>query len=169
MAPRPRTAQEQHRKAVAAYVAAGGEESVQRVITAIYGVTKKLDQWYGRQLADLGLTQGEWAVVAALAKAGETCLTPSQLADLTNVAPSSMTHRLDKMAERGLIRRSPDEANRTRTLISLTGDGWDLFSEAIRESNVVESDILRGLSGDERADLAGLLERVIEQLDRVEA
>lgn len=154
---------------MAAYVAAGGEESVQRVITAIYGVTKKLDQWYGRQLADLGLTQGEWAVVAALAKAGETCLTPSQLADLTNVAPSSMTHRLDKMAERGLIRRSPDEANRTRTLISLTGDGWDLFSEAIRESNVVESDILRGLSGDERADLAGLLERVIEQLDRVEA
>ena len=169
MAPRPRTAQEQHRKAVAAYVAAGGEESVQRVITAIYGVTKKLDQWYGRQLADLGLTQGEWAVVAALAKAGETCLTPSQLADLTNVAPSSMTHRLDKMAERGLIRRSPDEANRTRTLISLTGDGWDLFSEAIRESNVVESDILRGLTGDERAELAGLLERVIEQLDRVEA
>ena len=169
MATRPRTAQEQHRKAVAAYVAAGGEESVQRVITAIYGVTKKLDQWYGRQLADLGLTQGEWAVVAALAKAGETCLTPSQLADLTNVAPSSMTHRLDKMAERGLIRRSPDEANRTRTLISLTGDGWDLFSEAIRESNVVESDILRGLTGDERAELAGLLERVIEQLDRVEA
>ncbi|ADU49874.1 MarR family winged helix-turn-helix transcriptional regulator [Intrasporangium calvum] len=169
MATRPRTAQEQHRKAVAAYVAAGGEESVQRVITAIYGVTKKLDQWYGRQLADLGLTQGEWAVVAALAKAGETCLTPSQLADLTNVAPSSMTHRLDKMAERGLIRRSPDEANRTRTLISLTGDGWDLFSEAIRESNVVESDILRGLTADERAELAGLLERVIEQLDRVEA
>jgi len=169
VAARLRTAQEQHRKAVAAYVAAGGEESVQRVITAIYGVTKKLDQWYGRQLADLGLTQGEWAVVAALAKAGETCLTPSQLADLTNVAPSSMTHRLDKMAERGLIRRSPDEANRTRTLISLTGDGWDLFSEAIRESNVVESDILRGLTGDERAELAGLLERVIEQLDRVEA
>ncbi|WP_353353892.1 MarR family transcriptional regulator [Intrasporangium sp. DVR] len=169
MPPRPRTAQEQHRKAVAAYVAAGGEESVQRVITGIYGVTKKLDQWYVRQLADLDLTQGEWAVVAALAKAGETCLTPSQLADLTSVAPSSMTHRLDKMAQRGLIERRPDEANRTRTLISLTPEGWDLFSEAIRESNVVESDILRGLSGDERAELAGLLERVIEQLDRVEA
>ena len=65
--------QEQHRKAVAAYVAAGGE-SVQRVITGIYGVTKKLDQWYVRQLADLDLTQGEWAVVAALAKAGEARL-----------------------------------------------------------------------------------------------
>ena len=67
MAARARSAQEQHRKAVAAYVAAGGE-SVQRVITGIYGVTKKLDQWYVRQLADLDLTQGEWAVVAALAR-----------------------------------------------------------------------------------------------------
>ena len=169
MAAQARSAQEQHRKAVAAYVAAGGEESVQRVITAIYGVTKKLDQWYVRQLADLDLTQGEWAVVAALAKAGEATLTPSQLADLTNVAPSSMTHRLDKMSQRGLIERRPDETNRTRTLISLTIDGWDLFSDAIRESNVVESDILRGLSADERGMLAALLERVIEQLDRIEA
>ena len=169
MAARARSAQEQHRKAVAAYVAAGGEESVQRVITGIYGVTKKLDQWYVRQLADLDLTPGEWAVVAALAKAGEARLTPSQLADLTSVAPSSMTHRLDKMAQRGLIQRRPDETNRTRTLISLTSEGWDLFSDAIRESNVVESDILRGLSADERGVLASLLERVIEQLDRVEA
>jgi DNA-binding MarR family transcriptional regulator len=169
MAARARSAQEQHRKAVAAYVAAGGEESVQRVITGIYGVTKKLDQWYVRQLADLDLTQGEWAVVAALAKAGEARLTPSQLADLTSVAPSSMTHRLDKMAQRGLIQRRPDESNRTRTFISLTSEGWDLFSDAIRESNVVESDILRGLSTDERGALASLLERVIGQLDRIEA
>ena len=102
------------------YVAAGGEESVQRVITAVYAVTKKLDQWYARQFADLDLTQGEWAVLAALAKAGDTCLTPSQLADLSNVAPSSMTHRLDKMAGRGLLQRRPDESNRTRTLVSLT-------------------------------------------------
>ena len=169
MAARARSAQEQHRKAVAAYVAAGGEESVQRVITGIYGVTKKLDQWYVRQLADLDLTQGEWAVLAALAKAGEARLTPSQLADLTNVAPSSMTHRLDKMSQRGLIERRPDETNRTRTHISLTSEGWDLFSDAIRESNVVESDILRGLSTEERGLLAALLERVIEQLDRIEA
>src|SRR3954465_5349579 len=129
---------------VATYVAAGGEESVQRVITAVYAVTKKLDQWYVRQFADLDLTQGEWSVLAALARAGDTCLTPSQLADLSNVAPSSMTHRLDKMAGRGLLERRPDESNRTRTLVSLTKDGWALFSAAVRESNVVESDTLRG-------------------------
>ncbi len=169
MATRRGSAQEQHRKAVAAYVAAGGEESVQRVITALYGVTKKLDQWYGRQCADLGLTQGEWAVLAALAKSHESQMTPSQLAELTNVTPSSMTHRIDKMAARGLVRRSPDRTNRTRVHLSLTAQGWDLFSSAIREADVVESDTLRRLSEDDREELARLLEIVIAGLDDIEA
>jgi len=168
MARRGPSAAEQHRRAVAAYVAAGGEESVQRVITAVQGLSKKLDQWYARQLADLDVTAGEWAVVATLAKDGGA-LTPSQLADLTNVAPSSMTHRLDKLVDRGLVERTPDPDNRTRILVRLTDGGWDLFSLAIRGSDVVESDVLQDLADAERAELARLLEVVIARLDDIEA
>jgi DNA-binding MarR family transcriptional regulator len=168
MPARTPSASELHRQAVAAYVAAGADENVQRVITAIGGVSKKLDQWYDRQLADLAVTSGEWSVVAALAKAGEP-LTPSQLADLTNVAPSSMTHRLDKLAERGLLERAPDQANRTRVFVELTDEGWELFTVSIRGSNVVESDVLSSLSDAERGELARLLEAVIARLDAVEA
>jgi DNA-binding MarR family transcriptional regulator len=100
---------------------------------------------------------------------GEHGLSPSVLADAANVAPSSMTHRLDKMAGRGLLQRRPDESNRTRTLVSLTTDGWALFSAAVRESNVVESDTLRDLSDTERHELARLLEIVIAGLDDIEA
>ena len=167
-AKRRRTAQQEHAADVSTYVAAGGEESVQRVITAVFSLTKKLDQWYVRQFADLDLSQGEWSVLAALARAGDTCLTPSQLADLSNVVPSSMTHRLDKMAGRGLVQRRPDETNRTRTLVSLTDDGWALFSAAVRDANVVESDTLRGLSDSERHELARLLEIVIAGLADIE-
>ncbi|MCM3657476.1 MarR family transcriptional regulator [Agromyces mediolanus] len=168
MARRTPSAPELHRRAVATYVAAGGEESVQRVITAVQSLTKKLDQWYVRQLADLDVTAGEWAVVTSLAKAGEP-LTPSQLADLTNVAPSSMTHRLDKLAGRGLIERTPDDTNRTRIFVNLTEEGWRLFSLAIRGSDVVESDVLQDLSDQERGELARLLEVVIDRLDDIDA
>ncbi|MEF3404506.1 MarR family winged helix-turn-helix transcriptional regulator [Agromyces sp. CCNWLW203] len=168
MAKRTPSAQELHRRAVATYVAAGGEESVQRVITAVQGLTKKLDQWYVRQLADLDVSSGEWAVVTSLAKAGEA-LTPSQLAELTNVAPSSMTHRLDKLADRGLVERAADPDNRTRILVSLTEEGWGLFSQAIRDSDVVESDVLQDLGDAERAELARLLEVVIARLDDIDA
>lgn len=164
----PQSVQRQYQAAVRAYVAAGGDESVQRVITAVYGLTRKLDKWYGRQLADLHLSHGEWAVLAYLAKSGDSPVTPSQLADVANVAASSMTHRLDKMAGRGLVRREPDPSNRTRVLVTLDTAGWELFTAAVREANVVESDTLAGLTKAQRETLASLLEVVIGGLDELE-
>lgn len=92
-------------------------------------------------------------------------MTPSQLAEAANIAPSSMTHRLDRMTERGLVSRTTDPTNRTRVLVSLTTAGWDLFSASIKGSDLVESDILSALSASERGELAQLLERVIADLD----
>lgn len=159
------SAREEYQTAVAAYVAAGGEESVQRVITAIFGVTKRLDQWYVRQLADLGISHGDWAVLAHLAQREGGPETPSKLADAAQVAPSSMTARLDRMCGRDLLERRPDPANRTRVLVTMTEAGWNLFAAAIRESDVVESDALGSLSREQRTQLADLLEIVISGLD----
>ncbi|MHB1473194.1 MAG: MarR family winged helix-turn-helix transcriptional regulator [Dermatophilaceae bacterium] len=160
------TAQDEYRADVAAYVAAGGDESVQRVITAVHGLARKLNQWYARQLADLDLSAGEWAVLSILARSNEDeALTPSQLAEATSVAPSSMTHRLDRMAQRDLIARGADPDNRTRVLITLTDEGWATFKAAVRESDMVESDVLGPLSRGQREDLASLLEVLIAGLD----
>lgn len=166
---RARSAQQRYRSDVAAYVQAGGDELVQRVITAVSGVQRRLGQWYNRQLSELELSQGEWTVMARLATCEEgELLTPTQLADATNIAPSSMTHRLDRMSERGLVSRSTDPDNRTRVLISLTEQGWRLFTQAVREANIVESDVLAPLSQGQREELATLLEIVIAGLDEAE-
>ena len=160
------SAQQEYRADVATYVAAGGEESVQRVVTAVHGLARKLDQWYARQLADLDLSAGEWAVLAQLARSKEVeALTPTQLAEVSCVAPSSMTHRLDRMAQRNLIARATDPDNRTRVLITLTDEGWQTFTAATRESDMVESDILGPLSPQQREELASLLELLIAGLD----
>ncbi|MEO8830421.1 MarR family winged helix-turn-helix transcriptional regulator [Lapillicoccus sp.] len=162
------TAHERYREDVAAYVAAGGEETVQRVTTAINGLHKRLGQWYDRQLVDLGLSQGEWAVLSQLATCPEgAAMTPTQLADAAGIAPSSMTHRLDRMSERELVSRSTDPANRTRVRVTLTATGWEMFSAAIQESDVVEGDVLKALDPAQRGQLAVLLERVIAGFDDV--
>ena len=121
----PKSAEQEYRSDVAAYVAAGGDESVQRVITAVHGLARKLDQWYTRQLTDLDLSAGEWAVLSQLARSKEDeALTPTQLAEASSVAPSSMTHRLDRMAQRNLVARAADPDNRTRVLVTTrTRDG----------------------------------------------
>jgi DNA-binding MarR family transcriptional regulator len=76
-----------------------------------------------------------------------------------------MTHRLDRMAQRNLIARAADPNNRTRVLITLTEEGWQTFKAAVRESDMVESDVLGPLSRHQRDELASLLELLIKGLD----
>jgi DNA-binding MarR family transcriptional regulator len=151
---------------VAAYVAAGADESVQRVVTAVHRLARRLNQWYDRQLADLDITTGEWAVLSELARVEDAAaLTPSQLAAAANVAPSSMTHRLDRMVMRGLLTRDPDPQNRTRVLVRLSDQGYAVYAAAIRDADLVESDLLEALSAEEVDVLAALLEKVLTGLD----
>ncbi|MGI8768004.1 MAG: MarR family winged helix-turn-helix transcriptional regulator [Propionibacteriaceae bacterium] len=105
---RPRSEIDQTQADVAAYVAVGADESVQRIITAVHRLSKRLNQWYDRQLADLDVSTGEWTVLQELAREpAPGAITPSRLAAAASVAPSSMTHRLDRMVERGLVTRGP--------------------------------------------------------------
>lgn len=157
------------RQQVAAFVAAGADESVQRVITAVHRLSRRLNRWYDRQLADLDVTAGEWTVLEQLARSpGEAPLTPSQLAEAANVAPSSMTHRLDRLVERGLIARSADPENRVRVRVRLTDAGYGLYAQAIRDADLVEADLLAGLTPKQVETLAELLERVIAGLDNAD-
>jgi len=168
--PAAQSAEQEYRAEVAAYVAAGGDETVQRVVGAVHGLARALDQWYTRQLADLDLSAGEWAVLSQLARSNEDeALTPTQLAEMSRVAPSSMTHRLDRMAQRNLVARATDPDNRTRVLVTLTEEGWQTFKAAVVESDMVESDVLGPLSRHQREDLGTLLELLIAGLDETPA
>jgi DNA-binding MarR family transcriptional regulator len=152
-------------QAVAVYTAAGGQETVQRVVTAISRLGRRLDVFYREQFEELSISHGEWTVLSTLAIEGrEGGSTPSKLADICGVSPSTMTHRLDKMAERDLIVRAPDPENRTRIRVLLGDDGWELFRRAILDAEVVESRILSPLTGAERRQLAALLEKVVAGL-----
>ena len=163
---RQRSDAEDIRLEIAAYVAAGADESVQRVVTAVHRLSRRLNQWYDRQLADIDVTTGEWAVLSELARSGDgSPLTPSQLAAAANVAPSSMTHRLDRMVMRGLLTRDPDPQNRTRVLVRLSDQGYAVYAAAIRDADLVESDLLEALSAEEVDVLAALLEKVLTGLD----
>lgn len=162
--PRPKrpTALAEYESAVAGYTAAGADETVQRVVTAISRVSKRLDSFYRAQLADLDLHRGDWAVLQELAlSAPEGCSTPSKLADVTGVSPSTMTHRLDLLAQRGLVERTVDSENRTRSKVALTRTGRDLFRRAILDADVAESEVLAALSEEDRRQLADLLEQLL--------
>jgi DNA-binding MarR family transcriptional regulator len=163
--PRRRTPLGEYESAVAGYTAAGADETVQRVVTALSRVHKRLDGFYRAQLADLDLQRGDWGVLQALAVEGvDGASTPTRLADLNGVSPSTMTHRLDLLTERGLVERAVDPENRTRSKVKLTRTGWELFRRAVLDADVVESEVLAALNPRDQRQLADLLEKLLAGL-----
>ena len=161
-----RTPWGEYERAVRVYTEAGAAETVQRIVTAMSRLSRRLDVYYSDRLEAIDVSLSEWPVLQALAIEGRDGSShPSKLADAAGVSASTMTHRLDRMVERGLVERVPDPGNRTRMLISLTRAGWDLFRTAVLDAEVGETDVFAPLTDSERANLVALLEKVLAAQD----
>jgi DNA-binding MarR family transcriptional regulator len=161
-----RTPWTEYERAVRVYTEAGAAETVQRIVTAMSRLSRRLDVYYNARLEAIAISRTEWPVLQALAIEGRDGSShPSKLADAAGVSASTMTHRLDRMVERGLVERVPDPGNRTRMLISLTRAGWDLFRTAVLDAEVGETNVFAPLTDGEQATLAALLEKVLAAQD----
>ena len=110
--------------------------------------------------AEAGLSDGDFDVIASLRRAGAPfALTPSELAATTMVTSGAVTKRVDRLEAQGYVTRtvSTDDA-RSRT-IALTDTGRALIDDLFPRHVANERRLLAGLSEDERADLARLLEK----------
>lgn len=162
-----RTPWAEYERAVRVYTEAGAAETVQRIVTAMSRLSRRLDVFYHERFDALDVSLAEWPVLQSLAMEGRGGHSnPSRLADAAGVSASTMTHRLDRMVERGLVERGPDPANRTRTEVSLTRAGWDRFREAVLDAETEETGIFAPLTDAERSTLARLLEKALAGQDR---
>jgi DNA-binding MarR family transcriptional regulator len=160
--PGHRSSLQDYQTAIKGFTAVGANETVQRVVTALTRISKRLDNYYREQFAELNLQRGDWGVLAELALHGmDGSSTPSRLADVTGVSPSTMTHRLDQLVERGLVQRTPDPDNRTRMKVRLTRAGQELFRKSVVDADVTEAAVLSALDAGEQAQLADLLEKIL--------
>jgi DNA-binding MarR family transcriptional regulator len=157
-----RTPWAEYERAVRVYTEAGAAETVQRIVTAISRLSRRLDVFYNERFEALDIERAEWPVLQALAMEGRGGHSnPSRLADAAGVSASTMTHRLDRMVERGLVERSPDPENRTRMTVALTRTGWDRFRSAVLDAESEETGIFAPLTDSERSTLARLLEKAL--------
>jgi DNA-binding MarR family transcriptional regulator len=157
-----RTPWAEYERAVRVYTDAGAAETVQRIVTAVSRLSRRLDVFYTERFEALDLSRAEWSVLHALAMEGRKGHSnPSRLAEVVGVSASTMTHRLDRMVERGLVQREPDPVNRTRMVVSLTRAGWDRFREAVLDVESEEAGVFAPLTDSERTTLARLLEKAI--------
>nr|WP_325304067.1 MarR family transcriptional regulator [uncultured Oscillibacter sp.] len=87
-----------------------------------------------------------------------------ELAEFLRVKPSTVNGVLDRMEEKGLVRRSVSGSDARRRLITLTEKGAEqqaLFQQSFLD---VEEAMVRGFTQEERENLCALLDRVIQNL-----
>lgn len=111
-----------------------------------------------RQVEAHELTLTEFAVLEALLHKGP--LTHGQIADQVLLASSSMTYVIDKLEERGLLRRRQSEEDRRKKLAELTQEGRAKIDAAFPEHAGLIEDLMADLSLEEKREAASMLRRI---------
>ncbi|HYM65683.1 MAG TPA: MarR family transcriptional regulator, partial [Patescibacteria group bacterium] len=116
--------------------------------------------------AKFGLNRGDVGVLSALRLAGPpNQLSPTRLFKGLMLSSAGITNRLDRLEERGLVRRSRDPHDRRGVLVELTPEGRDIMERAVQANTAEEPALVATLTGSERAELAGLLKKVLAGLE----
>jgi len=76
--------------------------------------------------------------------------------------PGAMTRMIDRLQEKGLIRRTPNLEDRRATNLELTAAGRALYPQLLAAKETVQAQFLRGFSENEVHVLDGLLNRMLK-------
>jgi DNA-binding MarR family transcriptional regulator len=108
----------------------------------------------------------EFDVLSALRRAGAPYqLSPKALLQQTLVSSGTMTNRIDRLVERGLVERRTDPNDGRGILVVMTEPGRDRVDSAISLLLVGESELLDGLSSVDRERLSALLRKLSLDFD----
>lgn len=118
-------------------------------------------------IRELGMTSLQWRAVARLNL--EPGMRQSELADLLEVEPITLSRMIDRLAESGMVCRKPDPNDRRAWNLYLSEKAQPLMEQLQQEADHVQELALTGLDKQERAQLAQLVERVRTNLSRREA
>ncbi len=136
------------------------------VLSRVSRLARHLDRARRTAFAEHRLEAWEFDVLAALRRAGEPYeLSPGQLLTRTLVTSGTMTNRIDRLAERGLVRRRPDPEDRRGVLVTLTAEGRALVDAALTDLLAQEREILARLPDADQHRLADLLRTVVAPFD----
>jgi MarR family transcriptional regulator, transcriptional regulator for hemolysin len=101
------------------------------------------------------LTRMKWLALAILDR--QDGISQSELAEKMDIERSSVGRLLDRMEQRGFIRRVPDAQDRRFVRVFITDEGRPLLEELEKVSSDVKKIAISGLSKKELDDLTNTL------------
>ncbi|RJF72694.1 MarR family transcriptional regulator [Deinococcus cavernae] len=92
-------------------------------------------------------------------------MTPGELTELAAVTPSSITHRIDRVVQEGLVERTTDPHDARSRRIRLTPAGRASVEAHLPAHVSNEQHLLSGLTPDEQQTLEDLLLKLVGHLE----
>ena len=135
---------------------------VEGIVVRLQVLDRHLRRELEQALATQSLKMWEFKTLHILRRGGPPYrATATELATALDLSPAAMTKRLDNLEQDGYLRRSHDDADRRRVLITLTEAGMHAWGNTISLQDRVERQLVDVLRPDEQDQLVSLLRRLL--------
>lgn len=136
------------------------------VLSRISRLARLLDQARGTAFAEHDLDGWEFDVLSALRRVGDPYqLSPGALMQQTLVTSGTMTNRVDRLEQRGFVRRGPAPHDRRGVLVQLTDSGRAVVDAAMADLLDHEQALLAHLPAREQNRLADTLRALLTAVE----
>jgi DNA-binding MarR family transcriptional regulator len=124
------------------------------VIGRISRLSRLIDRRLAENFARHGIDNWMYDVLATLRRSGEPYeLSAGDLVRQSMVTTGSITHRIDRLEDRGLVERV-GAFDRRKVIVQLTQRGLDLVDEVVHSHLATERELLDALSPRQQRDVA---------------
>jgi DNA-binding MarR family transcriptional regulator len=136
------------------------------VVARLARVRGHIDVELDRVFDAHGLGSANFAVLVTLARVDDgEGVTQRRLMSELGLTSGTISVRMDRLVEEGLVDRQPDPQSRRNTRISLTRRGRELFERVVPAHLANERRLLSALDDDEQDVLAALLGKLLVEFE----
>jgi MarR family transcriptional regulator, transcriptional regulator for hemolysin len=128
----------------------------------ISDLARLLKTYVDQQARRYGMTRAQWQVLSRL----ERCegLKQSELAEMLDLQPITLTRLVDRLCDNGLIERRPDPNDRRAKRLFLTKEARPLMDRIAVLGEEIMGNVLAGIDGDDVEFMLTKLGRAKENL-----
>lgn len=127
-----------------------------RLIVEFY---ERLSAWEDAVVKGSGLTTAQNHTIEIVGHSG--AIKMKDLAAKVGVTTGTLTVAVDRLEEKGLLKRVPHQTDRRSFLIELTDAGQEIFKQHHAHHLELTKTMLEGLTGEEKAFFEGVIQKLI--------
>jgi DNA-binding MarR family transcriptional regulator len=136
------------------------------VIARLNRLRSHIDPALAEVFAAHALSSPNFGVLVTLARIGEDGrVSQRRLMDELGLTSGTISVRIDRLVEEGLVDRQTDPESKRNTLITLTERGREIVHRAVPAHLANERRLLAALSDDEQRTLASLLRKLLVEFE----